>query len=124
MAEPSSRKHVLVDWWIRDVQWLEHSGPMRTELISATQLFGFNVVHDHFHDFDPVGYTGFLLLSESHLSVHSWTDEGYLALDIFSCRTGNLSALVEYLRNRLSPYRECFLERPRGVIERLGGRNR
>lgn len=124
MAETSSRQHILVDWWVRDTRWLEHCELMRTELLTATKRFGFNVIHEHFHDFDPVGYTGFLLLSESHLSVHSWTDEGYLALDIFSCRTGNLVALVDHLRQRLEPHRECFLERPRGVLDEAGGTDR
>lgn len=43
------------------------------------------VLHSYFYQFKPQGVTGFLLLSSSHISVHTWPDKGYAACDIFTC---------------------------------------
>jgi S-adenosylmethionine decarboxylase proenzyme len=43
------------------------------------------VLNAQFHQFSPYGVTGLLLLSESHLSVHTWPEHGYCAMDFFTC---------------------------------------
>lgn len=44
-----------------------------------------NKVGETFHQFDPIGVTGMILLSESHISVHTWPEHGSVALDVFCC---------------------------------------
>lgn len=119
MVEKPHRKHLLVDWWTDNPFWLEKGEPMRTFVFQAARVCEFNIIHDHFHNFEPSGYTGFFLLSESHISIHSWVDEGYLALDVFSCRTGKIDMLLQRLRDRISPYRENVLKRERGIISEM-----
>ncbi|MEM3551231.1 MAG: adenosylmethionine decarboxylase [Candidatus Bathyarchaeia archaeon] len=46
---------------------------------------GLNVVSSSFHQFNPHGVSAVYLLSESHLSVHTWPEYYYMALDIFTC---------------------------------------
>ncbi|KUO42470.1 MAG: hypothetical protein APZ16_04035 [Candidatus Hadarchaeum yellowstonense] len=46
---------------------------------------GLHPVDSAFHQFEPHGVSGFFLLRESHLSVHTWPEHRYVALDIFSC---------------------------------------
>ncbi len=46
---------------------------------------GLHVVSSSFHQFEPVGVSAVYLLRESHLSVHTWPEYGYIALDIFTC---------------------------------------
>lgn len=53
-----------------------------TESVRGTSM---EILHSHFHKFKPQGITGFLLLSSSHISVHTWPDKGYVACDIFTC---------------------------------------
>jgi S-adenosylmethionine decarboxylase len=48
--------------------------------------FGLNVISSTFHQFQPYGVSGVYLLGESHLSIHTWPEYGYVALDIFTCR--------------------------------------
>jgi spermidine synthase len=45
------------------------------------------ILSSDFYKFEPQGVTGFLLLSSSHISVHTWPDKGYIACDIFTCAT-------------------------------------
>jgi S-adenosylmethionine decarboxylase len=46
---------------------------------------GLHVISSAFHQFQPHGVSGFYLLTESHLSIHTWPEHGYVALDIFTC---------------------------------------
>jgi S-adenosylmethionine decarboxylase len=55
------------------------------------------------HSFTPHGVTMLALLSESHMSIHTWPEEGYCALDIFSCGQKNLQAAFDILRAEISP---------------------
>jgi S-adenosylmethionine decarboxylase len=54
---------------------------------TATQRAGLTVIKIVAHSFDPVGVTAIALLSESHLSIHSWPEKGYAAIDLFTCGT-------------------------------------
>ena len=46
---------------------------------------GLHCISSSFHQFKPHGVSAVYLLAESHLSVHTWPEHGYLALDIFTC---------------------------------------
>jgi len=46
---------------------------------------GLHALSSSFHQFEPHGVSAVYLLSESHLSVHTWPEYGYVALDIFTC---------------------------------------
>ncbi len=71
---------------------------------------GMCVVGSLFHQFDPVGVTGVVLLSESHLSVHTWPEEGFVALDVYVCNhhkdnTAKGERLVERMKTLFRPAR-------------------
>ena len=66
---------------------------------SAVRDSGLTVVDEGFFKFSPHGFTCFLLLSESHASVHAWPEYGYLAIDLFTCNLGkDLTPLLERLK--------------------------
>src|ERR1051325_9961091 len=65
----------------------------------AVRESGLTVVDEGFYKFSPYGFTGFLLLSESHASLHAWPEHGYCAVDLFTCNLQmDLTPLVENLR--------------------------
>ncbi len=43
------------------------------------------ILNSYFHTFSPQGVTGFVLLSASHISFHTWPEHGYVAFDVFTC---------------------------------------
>ena len=49
---------------------------------------GLTVVDEGFYKFSPHGFTCFLLLAESHASLHAWPEYGYCAIDLFTCAIG------------------------------------
>ncbi len=66
---------------------------------NAVRDSGLTVVDEGFFKFSPHGFTCFLLLSESHASVHAWPEHGYLAIDLFTCNLGkDLKPLLERLK--------------------------
>ena len=50
---------------------------------------------DSFHDFHPQGVSGVVLLAESHVSIHTWPELGYAAVDFFTCNTSTNMDLVK-----------------------------
>ena len=50
---------------------------------------GVNVLNEIHHEFKPQGYTALYLLSESHMSIHTWPENGKIRLDLFSCEVNN-----------------------------------
>jgi S-adenosylmethionine decarboxylase len=54
----------------------------------AVRESGLTVVDEGFYKFSPHGFTCFLLLSESHASLHAWPEYGYCAIDLFTCAIG------------------------------------
>lgn len=54
-------------------------------LVSAAEVADVQIWAISFHRFRPMGVSGVVVISESHLSVHTWPELGYVALDIFTC---------------------------------------
>jgi S-adenosylmethionine decarboxylase proenzyme len=64
---------------------------------------GLTVVDEGFYKFSPHGFTCFLLLAESHASLHAWPEYGYCAIDLFTCELGkDLSLLIENIKDMVS----------------------
>ena len=76
------------------------------------------IVKSFFHQFSPVGVTGIAILSESHLSIHTWPNEGYVAADIFTCGLSTKPELgIKSLINGFKPENSSCLELQRGNRE-------
>jgi S-adenosylmethionine decarboxylase proenzyme len=54
-------------------------------LVLSAEAAGMKVLNQQFFQFTPEGITGYLLLSTSHISMHTWPEHGYVACDVFSC---------------------------------------
>ena len=63
---------------------------------------GLTVVDEGFYKFSPHGFTCFLLLAESHASLHAWPEYGYCAIDLFTCAIGkDLIPLIQEIKSAL-----------------------
>lgn len=70
--------------------------PVMEHIISLTSL---QIESSSSKQFDPIGVTSIYLLSESHLSIHTWPEHNYLAIDLFSCIPIEAKAITEYLKS-------------------------
>ena len=76
--------HLLVD--VNDSKNLKDPAVIKQSLERAARDAGATVLHGHFHSFGPgQGVSGVLVLAESHISIHTWPDRGFAAIDIFMC---------------------------------------
>ncbi len=76
-------RHIIADFFgsknIDDPDYIEKA------LRDAAAASGATVLGYKFHRFSPQGVTGYLLLAESHISIHTWPEHGYAAIDVFTC---------------------------------------
>lgn len=78
--------HLLADLSGVDAAPLRDCVALENLLRQAAIEAGAQVLHGHFHSFgQDVGVTGVLLLAESHISIHTWPEAGFAAVDIFMC---------------------------------------
>jgi S-adenosylmethionine decarboxylase len=118
-SEPPGHTHLLCDLWFEESEILKYVAPLRAAIIEAARAGGAHVLHSHFHQFRPWGVTGFLLLCESHISVHTWVEERYAALDVFGCGSMDHAGIVRILVERLGPEQVTLLNVRRGVQSKL-----
>jgi S-adenosylmethionine decarboxylase proenzyme len=76
-------------------------GELEPHIVAAVQQANMQVVGIRFHQFEPIGVTGVVLLAESHVAVHTWPEQGtsgYVTLDVYVCNhTGENRAKAEQL---------------------------
>jgi S-adenosylmethionine decarboxylase len=73
-------------------------------LRAAAAAAGSKVVDEVVHRFSPVGVTVILILAETHISIHTWPEHGYAAVDVFVCGEGKDPSLAwDSLRSALKP---------------------
>ncbi len=58
---------------------------IRGVLEDAVAAGAFTLLHSYVHEFEPQGITGTVVLSESHIAVHSWPEDGVLFVDLATC---------------------------------------
>ncbi len=71
---------------------------VRPVLLKAAELSAATVVESYFKQYEPQGVTGIILISESHFSVHTWPEDGFVAFDILTCGEMQPEKAVDHIR--------------------------
>lgn len=108
------RRSFLYDIWLADNTLLQQIEPIQTMLSEAVRASGATILATKFHQFTPQGVTGFFLLAESHVSIHTWPEEGLASIDIFTCGHMQPEVIVEQIRQQVLIQREQLRELERG----------
>ena len=107
-------KHLLLELYRCDFEKLNDESFLRCTLNRASKLANATVLNLISNKFDPQGVTAIALLAESHISIHTWPESNYSAIDIFTCGRNMKPELAsQYLIEALKA-EEHFLR----VIER------
>ena len=97
-------RHVIAEVYQVGPELTQDSERLAGLLCEAAGKAGATVVHCFFHDFEPkdglgvAGVTGVIALAESHISVHTWPEHQYMALDVFMCGDADPELVLELLR--------------------------
>lgn len=76
-------------------QPLRHVETVRQAVLTAARRAKATIVTDLFHEFNPYGVSGVVVIAESHVAIHTWPEHGCVSVDIFSCSPKLSSAVVE-----------------------------
>ena len=92
-------KQLLVDFKGCDKKLLQDERILENILIESIQTVNANILDKKFHKFEEGGrgVTGYVLLAESHVSIHTYPELGYVAIDIFTCGRLNSEKILEGL---------------------------
>ena len=90
-------KHLLVECHGEITRHKEES--LGKLLQEAAVAGGASVIYSHFHPFTGGGVTGVVLLKESHITIHTWPEQNYAALDIFMCGECDVNAALKFIEN-------------------------
>lgn len=112
--------HLLVELRDCNPAVLQSYEKVRSAMVSAAEAASATIVDVSFHEFSPFGISGMVIIAESHLSIHTWPEYGYAAVDIFTC--GDLIQPAEaasYLIEQFESKNPSVVEMKRGIISPL-----
>ena len=78
-------KHCILELYGCNKSKLNDEAFVRQSVISASEIAGATLLKLIIHTFDPQGVTCLALLAESHMSIHTWPESRYAAIDVFTC---------------------------------------
>jgi S-adenosylmethionine decarboxylase len=93
--------HLIVD--LHGAKGLDDIDLIESTLRRCVDAAGATLLHIHLHHFQPNGVSGVAVLAESHISVHTWPEIGFAALDVFMCGQANPDACIPILREAFKP---------------------
>lgn len=78
-------KHLTVDMYGCSFEVLDNLDYIKTAMTTAAEESNLTLLDFSYYKFDPQGLTALALLSESHMSIHTYPELGYAAVDVFTC---------------------------------------
>lgn len=111
-------RHVAVDTWGVQFDLLNNADFLKHQMIEAAEACGATVLSVQSKQFSPQGATVLVLLSESHLSIHTYPERGFAALDCYTCgETVDPGIAIDYMISVLQPTQVHAKKLVRGIGE-------
>lgn len=110
--------HYILELYGCDKRMISSVSSIEKHMVETAHRAKAHIVSHHFHQFEPYGVSGVVILEESHLTLHSWPEHNYAAVDLFCCNPQvDFEAARDYLIEVLSVQDSSFqvLERGCGV---------
>ncbi|MDP6101185.1 MAG: adenosylmethionine decarboxylase [Dehalococcoidia bacterium] len=99
---------------------LDDLGHIQDVLLAAAVEMEATVLGHTFHKFCPQGVTGIVAIAESHLSIHTWPEFGYAAVDIFTCGNVHPERAAGLIVSRMGSREPAIFEVKRGIMKVAG----
>ena len=109
--------HVLLELFGCDPKALNDVTNLEKAFVKAAERSKATVLRTAFHQFNPHGVSGVVIISESHLTVHTWPEHRYAAVDIFSCGSRmDVEVAAQLIMERLVAKQVSRVEVKRGIL--------
>jgi S-adenosylmethionine decarboxylase len=110
-------KHLLLELKDCNREAINDLPFLRDTLLEAAEKAGATILGDSFHPFVPHGVSGVVVIAESHISIHTWPEFDYAAVDIFTCGTNVKPEIAaEVIIERLEAGNHSVVEVQRGLL--------
>jgi S-adenosylmethionine decarboxylase len=110
-------RHLLLELFDCDSDAINNLEAVKGSLVEAAKRAQATIVDVVFHEFNPFGISGVVVIAESHLSIHTWPEYRYAAVDIFSCGdTLRPEVAAAYLVEQFGAERTSVVEMQRGMF--------
>ncbi len=113
-------RHVAVDAWGIAFEHLNEADLLLAQMVQAAEASGATVLSVQSKQFEPQGATVLVLLSESHMSIHTYPEKGFAALDCYTCgETVDPRVAIEAMLAFLQPssFSEVNITRGMGELD-------
>ena len=118
--ENSLGKHMIAEFYNCCEDSIDNIEYVRDAMMESARVAGATIVAEKFHKFYPVGVSGVVIISESHLSVHAWQEFKYCAVDIFVCdSTLKLEDALRHLKEKFKAEKVEYYTISRGETKRI-----
>ncbi|MCR9257057.1 MAG: adenosylmethionine decarboxylase [Alphaproteobacteria bacterium] len=107
--------HLIIDLWGADrLDDIDHISAALRECVEKAKA---TLLHIHLHHFTPNGgVSGVAVLAESHISIHTWPEKNYAALDVFMCGDSEPHRAIDVLKEAFGPDSVEVGEHRRGKV--------
>jgi S-adenosylmethionine decarboxylase len=110
--------HLLIEFTLCNRHKIDNIDYLESVMAQAAEMAGATVLKTAFQDFNPQGVSGVVVIAESHLTIHSWPEYGYAAVDIFTCGTKvDPWKAAQFLKEELEAADMQVKYFPRGIPE-------
>jgi S-adenosylmethionine decarboxylase len=107
-------RHLLIDMW--GAMNLDHLEVVRNAILDSVNACNANLIDLTLHQFTPNGgITGAAVLSQSHLCIHTWPEESFVAIDLFVCGLNDPTLILPVLQAAFRPDKVEVSEHKRGL---------
>lgn len=108
--------HLLVEYYDCDKETLDDPKKLEDMMMRAAKAANATIVKSVFHQFSPQGVSGVIVIEESHLSIHTWPEHGYAAVDFYTCGTNDPERAHDVLQKALASKRFEMMIINRGIL--------
>ncbi len=110
-------RQILVEFYDCDRNVLDDESQIREILLEGVRRSRATIISDTFHTFSPHGVSGVIVIAESHVTIHTWPEHGYAAIDIFTCGdTIDPWVIQKYLERHFRSKNVSSMELKRGLF--------
>lgn len=109
--------HCIIELYDCPAHLLNDAAYIQQALRDAAEVASATLMGELAHQFEPQGVTALALLAESHISIHTWPENGYAAADVFTCGDHTKPAVAgQYLVKAFQAGRHLLYELPRRTM--------
>ena len=118
MTRTDFGSHYLIDFIDCDPEMIKFVEPARSIVVRALKECGATVIDQLFHQFEPFGVSGTVLIAESHAGFHSWPENNFAAVDIFTCGVMDPDIAIDIMKKEFRARAVSMKISVRGQLDR------